>query len=589
MDILAHLRLDFPLNVYAHAIYLQEGQVDYLHYGLVQDQENLWELGALTAQQRATDLLLTHLIPPPATILEIGMGLGTTARLLAEKGYVVTALSPDPQQVAIAQIQLKGLETVVSLHCTTFEDFQIPQKYDIVLLQESAQYIKPLILFNKAYSLLTSGGQLLLMDEVGLKRGPEDQVEGLPYLKYLLAQAQRAGFQLTTQLDLSCQTVPTLDYLLTVIPQHEVRLLTDLALTVPQLQQLLHSLRRYQYQYRTGRYGYQLLNFQKQSPPRWTVTEVIPQHELALRDLFLKVFCHPISSDLWQWKYARGMGIAVWETGTAHLVAHYGGLERRLQYFGQPKLGVQIVDVMVGSASRGVFTRQGAYFLAGATFPECYAGYGTRILLGYGFPTVKAIHVAERLGLYAEVGKMVEVQWKTVPGRPHYASQIRHIHLDQQAKDRDLLNQLWQAMQVDFQQAIIGVRDADYVQYRYLQHPEKQYEILLVSRRLSRSPLGIAIISTDPDRAGQYRLLDLIAPLRHIPLVIQQVCRILGNRGVPMLTAWITENFAHHLMSNGAQQQLLEVRIPHCIWYEGPPLEEVRHRWWLMGGDTDFM
>jgi len=71
MSLPLHTQLDFPLNVYAHTLYLQQGEVQYLHYGLVEAQEDAWAVGALTAQQRATELLLTQLPPPPAQILEV--------------------------------------------------------------------------------------------------------------------------------------------------------------------------------------------------------------------------------------------------------------------------------------------------------------------------------------------------------------------------------------------------------------------------------------------------------------------------------------------------------------------------------------
>lgn len=61
-----HIHLTFPLNVYAHSLYLQQGQVNYLHYGLVEENEDVWELGALAAQQRSTELLLARLPPPLA-------------------------------------------------------------------------------------------------------------------------------------------------------------------------------------------------------------------------------------------------------------------------------------------------------------------------------------------------------------------------------------------------------------------------------------------------------------------------------------------------------------------------------------------
>ncbi|MDY6991112.1 MAG: GNAT family N-acetyltransferase [Pseudomonadota bacterium] len=579
-----YYHLSFPLNVYAHSLYLQQHQVEYLHYGLLEDNEDPWEVGALKAQQRSSELILAHLPPPPARILEIGVGLGTLSALLTQKGYQVTGISPDPYQIALAKARAINR---FNLQCVSFEEFNtLAKNFDIIVLQESAQYLDTLLLFNKAYRLLTENGLMLIIDEVSLQRRPSNDIEGLPLLKYTLAQAQRCGFKVLKQVDLSKKAAPTLDYLLKAIQHHRTQLHTDLALPQAQLEALLDSLRRYQQKYRDGRYGYVFLLLQKYRQPRWHIQAVTPQHQEAVRTLFSQVFENNMSAALWNWKYDRGRGMATaaWRDHT--MVAHYGGIIRALSYFGQPKTGVQIVDVMVATQERGVLTRQGPYFLVGATFPECYAGYGNRILLGFGFPTAKAIRIAERLGLYAEVGKMVEIQWIAASARPRLWTRIRHLQPQDKPSDRVIIDQLWHQMRNQLPYAIVGVRDWPYIQHRYLAHPHKHYELLLINKRFSGKPLGIVVLYREQDNC---KLLDIIAPLHHIPVVIQQTRRIIGNWGLKTLSLWITENFAELFLQTGGQAHAIDVRIPHCIWYEGPPVEEVQGKWWLMGGDTDFM
>jgi hypothetical protein len=124
------------------------------------------------------------------------------------------------------------------------------------------------------------------------------------------------------------------------------------------------------------------------------------------------------------------------------------------------------------------------------------------------------------------------------------------------------------------------------VRHRYLEHPHKKYELLLVSRRFSGQPLGIIVLYRDE---AVCKLLDIIAPLRQIPLLIRQARRIAGHWGAKTLSLWITENFVSLFSRAGGELHPLDIRIPHCIWYEGPPVEAVRNKWWLMGGDTDFL
>ncbi len=151
-------QLVFPLNAYACATYLTEGQVEYLHYGLFdQDHANLQ-----AAQNHSTELTIQRLPAPGAQILEIGIGLGTTAKILTDLGYQVTGISPDAAQVAIARERSDGK---AQFEVTRFEDFDsLTKEVDVILLQESAQYLEPRILFSQAGRFLKAGGRILVLD-----------------------------------------------------------------------------------------------------------------------------------------------------------------------------------------------------------------------------------------------------------------------------------------------------------------------------------------------------------------------------------------------------------------------------------------
>ena len=138
----------------------------------------------------------------------------------------------------------------------------------------------------------------------------------------------------------------------------------------------------------------------------------------AVLDLFENTFHHSMTPATWQWKYGHHSGyqIGVWRDD--QLIAHYGGCGRRILFFGQPQHAVQIADVMVNSNDRGILTKTGPFFLMAATFPERFVGYGKPFLVGFGFPNERAMKVAERHGLYAEVGCMTEFCWPSLPKLP---------------------------------------------------------------------------------------------------------------------------------------------------------------------------
>ncbi len=580
-----YANLDFPLNVFAYCLCAEEGKVDYLHYGLFEATETLQH--AQLAQQRSTDFLIARLPPPPCRILEVGVGFGTSAKLLIERGYQVTGISPDAAQIDLAK---QRVSEKVNLQCTTLQALAPDETgYDVILMQESAQYIETLALFNKAQQLLNEGGCLLIADEVALRREADDD-QGLPLVDYTVAQAQRCGFELHQQVDLSTQAAPSVDYLLAGVAKYRARLLADLNLTPGALDDLASSLRQYRQKYRDGRYGYVFLQFLKTHVPRWQITLVSEQESQAVCALFDEVFQpKTMSQAFWAWKYRPGrcLSTAAWRDNK--MVAHFGGIKREILYYGTPKWAVQLADVMVSPKDRSILTRRGALFLIEATFLEKNIGYGAHTWIGYGFPNDLHLKLAQKLGLlglHDAVGrKIVEIGWSATTGRPSMRSRIRHLIPTQEARNRAILDQLWQEMQPGLQHAIVGVRNWDYIQYRYQQHPHFQYELLLISGRLTGKPLGVAVIFRDQEIC---QIRDYIGDIKEIPEVVRQVRRMAGNWGMRQVKLWISDNFVD-VFPPSEMEPVVTTYVPHNTWSKYLPPEQPEGHWWLMSGDTDFL
>ncbi len=246
--------MGFPLNVYAHALYLDGARVDYLHYGLFSPDRA--DIGS--AQRHSTELVLAKLPPPPCRLLEVGIGFGTMLALLRARGYAVHGVTPDPQQVESVRATM-GRDAPVTQ--SRFEEFEAAAgSFDAILFQESSQYVAPQAIFDGARHLLVDGGCLLIVDEFALRRDPAGTT-GLAVLEDFIAFAQGSGFELRERIDLSAQAAPTLDYLLQVTARHRQQLIDDLALTAEQLDGLDESNREYRRRYADGHYGYALLRF----------------------------------------------------------------------------------------------------------------------------------------------------------------------------------------------------------------------------------------------------------------------------------------------------------------------------------------
>lgn len=244
----------YPLNVFMHILTHEEGDASWLHYGLFEFEGE--PLAA--AQERSTQLLLARLPPPPARLLEVGIGLGTTLRRLVDAGYDAEGITPDEKQIALIRARYGD---TLRVHCARLEDFSVRAQgagdpYDVVIFQESSQYIDSEALFAKAAVLAP---RVVVLDEFALR--PVEEEGALHSREAFLAAAARHGFSVTEELDLSAQAAPTMAYFTDRIPAYRDRLIADLGITGQQVDDLVTSGARYRARYADGTYGYRLVCF----------------------------------------------------------------------------------------------------------------------------------------------------------------------------------------------------------------------------------------------------------------------------------------------------------------------------------------
>lgn len=572
--------LPFPLNVYAHATMLQEGEAAEYYDGLFPASTPNF----LAAQREFADLILNKLPPPPGQILEVGADLSTVSSLLNQHGYKVQKMPPAVQQTAYPQ----GFSaTDIPVTNQALETYKAEQEsFTAMLLRDATQAIEALTILNKAQDLLALSGHLLIAGEFLLKNDATTcNIKKLPQLDHLITLAGRFGFELIGTTDLSARATSALDYLLQLVATHRQRLIKDLSLSHEQLAELEQFNRTCRGLYSNNQIGYALLQFRKKTQPKWRLQLLKKNQIPELFELFKRTFNHDMTPAIWHWKYNSipGREIGVWRE--RQLIAHYGGIARKILFFGQPQTAVQIGDVMVDSSERGTLTKKGPFFLMAATFLERYIGYNKPYLLGFGFPNERAMKVAERYGLYAEVGRMAEFSWNPLPKWPRIKSRLYAIDQADDHYAAGAVNHCWQQMANDLSESLVGIRDWSYLQYRYLNHPSNHYQIVLVKRRFGGKARGIIVLRHD---SSGCEVVDLVAALNEIPELIVHARRLAGINGHRRLYCRITENFATPFAATGGIQQALDFRIPASIWDCSPAIELLRDRWWLMSGDMDF-
>jgi hypothetical protein len=243
----------YPLNVFMHILTHEEGEVAYLHYGLFEREDE--PIGV--AQERSTKLLLERLPPPPARLLEVGIGLATTLDRLSRMGYDVEGITPDEKQIAMVR---ERFGNALRVHCAPFESFASDRRYDAILFQESSQYIDSEALFSRATSLAPL---VIVLDEFAMH--PLDTPGALRSYQSFVEAANRHGFEVVEDLDLSRMAPPTVRYFIRRLPAWRERLIADLGVTDAQVDELIVSGDSYVRRYEEGVYGYRLLRLKSAS------------------------------------------------------------------------------------------------------------------------------------------------------------------------------------------------------------------------------------------------------------------------------------------------------------------------------------
>ncbi|HVR38396.1 MAG TPA: hypothetical protein VMU84_04820 [Thermoanaerobaculia bacterium] len=238
----------YPLNVFMHILTHEEGDVAYLHYALFESSDE--SIGA--AQEHSTELLFSRLPAPPASILEAGIGLGTTLARLTRGGYDAEGITPDEKQIAMVRAEYGD---ALRVHCAPLETFAANRTYDVLLFQESSQYIEANRLFERARELAL---RVIVLDEFALR--PVDFEGALHSRERFLAAASAHGFEVVEEIDLSEKAAPTIDYFIARLPRYREALIADLGITNEQVDDLIASGARYRGLYREGTYGYRFLD-----------------------------------------------------------------------------------------------------------------------------------------------------------------------------------------------------------------------------------------------------------------------------------------------------------------------------------------
>ncbi len=316
---------------------------------------------------------------------------------------------------------------------------------------------------------------------------------------------------------------------------------------------------------------------------RWRVREADAVADFEdIKRLFQDTFKQPLHEAVWHWKYRYASSPGYMVTEGDDVVGFCGGAPRRGMVKGAPATLAQLGDVMVDRRQRGVLTKTGPFYRSVYGFLTEKIGKGRDFPYGFGFPNRRHLRVGERQNLYAATDRILEAQW------PAKSADFALTPWTGDAQQGQRIDQLWLKMQGYLGAYLVGIRDQEWLRFRFLEKPLDHYQIWFVSQpEQTETPLGVIVLKDHPDN-GHMELLDFIGEPEASHQLLAAAQQLALKNGREKVLSWLSGNVYAWLETPDASVEPTEVFVPGNALDDPEHLAESKGCWWLMGGDSDF-
>ncbi len=183
----------------------------YLHYGYFDDptrEPREISLAEITrAQQRYAELLVELAEDKTSPVLDVGCGMGAMSKLLHDRGFAPTALTPDRFQATHIATQYPQIPLIQA----KFEDLPDAEshagRYGTIFTSESLQYLKLDAALPLLEKILKPGGRWIACDYFRI--GPAVEKSGHRWEAFT-EKLRETGWEITHERDITPHVLPTL-------------------------------------------------------------------------------------------------------------------------------------------------------------------------------------------------------------------------------------------------------------------------------------------------------------------------------------------------------------------------------------------
>ncbi len=316
----------------------------------------------------------------------------------------------------------------------------------------------------------------------------------------------------------------------------------------------------------------------------WAIYRLADDALGVLPPVFAHAFGQAIELPVLRWKYATGRGES-WLASTPEgaPAMHCGLLFRDVSFAGRHARAAQLVDLAAATDKQGLARRNGVFShlmhhilngLPRADNPHCIA---------LGFPSERAMRLGEHLGVYHAIDQLYDLRFAVAKKWTGWGLACQPTAA---LPATAIIDRLWQHMAHELADAAVGVRDASYLNWRFVQHPQNRYQLLVCKGFFGRKIHALLVVRCGDD--GVCQLIDALAPPSVLPEALAALEAWCGKQQMQEIHFALTGRFAQQLAPLAQACTASEIRIMANPRTPPDVLAYFRNNWWLTAGDTDY-